>query len=987
MNATRCTLGSGRKVPALLLVLLLSPGGAWGKQPQSSCGTYAERAKEEIWRSRASRTQRETEGLLRKLSGLAVAEVPKGLARDQGDIALIEEDSGIVARRNLFNLAQRLVRFTPAPAGGYRVEVNESDYSDAEQRAGTPIEVLGDDDTRELKLPFAFPYFGNRYSVANVNSDGNVTFDAGDGSSRDRGLGRLLSGLPRIAPFFTDLDPSRAGAVYILSRADRWVATWLAVPQYSDFGIGAQNTFQLRLFPDGKIEIAYNSPQSLEAVVGISPGRLEGNSTVGGIASFSGQTFPAAIAERFSAVEEIDTVTAAQRFFETHEDAYDYVAIYNALGISAGSGVVAYEVTTRNQRSGYGDTQVDYGTEYGSPRRLQAVLNLGSLDQYPIDPTAILPQRFSSRDTPITVVAHEAGHLFLAFASVRDPQNPTSLPMLGRQSAHWAYTFNSEASLLEGNRIQDKGPGVSPRFETVAVTEQYSPYDQYLMGFRAKEEVGGLFYVSGSGIGSLFSPAPSIGRTFDGERRDVSVDDVIREVGRRTPDSTVSQRKYRFAFVVIVPRGLNVGPELIQQVDTYRQRFEAFYTQAAGQRATAETSLKKAVAASVWPATGLVAGQSATGRIRLATPLKASETFAVRARSGLLETPGTVTIPAGQQEVVFPLRGSRSGVDTVDIIPTNAAYETVEARVQVQPAIGSVQLRVLSGDLQVVPNSGTLTAPIVVKATDENGLPYAGLRVSASPLGTGKVDTPEATTGFDGTVSFRWTPAAAPFNLLRLALAGGSSVTVTALGRPYLLGTSVVNAASFRNRLTPLGLHTIFGANLAGGIVAAPTVPWPLRINDVEVLVNGEPQPIAFLSDGQINFYLAGAVGSEAQVQVRTPYGTSDVAKVGLTANDPGIFFDPVSGRGAVIVRGNILEVYGTGMGQVQLRNNLFETVSPVSATVNGLPAEVLFNGLAPGFVGLYQVNVRVPATAVAPWKIRLTQAGNSSNEVSVSPQ
>src|SRR5205814_6595468 len=155
--------------------------------------------------------------------------------------------------------------------------------------------------------------------------------------------------------------------------------------------------------------------------------------------------------------------------------------------------------TVRNQRTGYGDTIVEAGGDYGSPRRLQAVLNLGPISQYPSDPNQILLSRYSARDTPVTVLAHETGHLFLAFASVKDPQNPDLRPMLGRQSAHWAFTFNSEASLLEGNRIQDKGAGASPRFETVAVTEQYSPLDQYLMGFRPKEEVPTLLYVRGSG--------------------------------------------------------------------------------------------------------------------------------------------------------------------------------------------------------------------------------------------------------------------------------------------------------------------------------------------------------------------------------------------------------------------------------------------------------------------------------------------------------
>lgn len=983
MNATRSTLRVDAKVPALFLALSLLLPVLDAKQPQAGCGTWPDRAKEELWRSRQSAHQRQTETLLRRLQGFAVAEPPRGAAKDVGEIALLEEDATLITRRNLFNLPRRLLRFTPV-LSGYRLEVNESDYSDAEQRQGQPVEALGDDDSRELALPFSFPFFGVRYSRVNLNSDGNLTFEAGDGSSRERGLGRFLSGLPRIGPFFADLDPSRAGAVFVLSRADRFTVTWLAVPEYADFGIGPQNTFQLRLFPDGRIEIAYDSIQSVEAVVGIAPGRLTGSSSVVGLAASSGQSFPAAIAERFIATEEVDTVTVAQRFYETHEDAYDYLVIYNALGVAAGSGVVAFEVTARNPRTGYGDPVVDFGTDYGSPRRLQAVLNLGPTNQYPLNPDTILPQRSSARDTPITVIAHEAGHLFLAFASVRDPQNPSSQPMLGRQSAHWAFTFNSEASLLEGNRILDRGPGASPRFQTVAVTEQYSPFDQYLMGFRPKEEVPLLFYVSDSGFSTLFSPPPSVGSTFNGTRRDVSVDDIVRVVGRRTPDSTVSQRNFRFAFILLTPAGFDVPQSTLNQLEEYRRRFESFYFQAAGQRATAVATLRKEVAFSLWPAAGLVAGQSATASLRLARPVPAPESFTLRSRSGLLEVPTTVGVPAGQREVSFPIRASRAGLDTLEVTPVNSAYEIVEAKLAVQTGAAAVQLRLVSGEGQLANGPAALPQPIVVKATDDNGLPYPGLRILATPLGTGQVNPPASITAADGTASFSWTPAAPPFNQLRFRLDGApdaNSITATALGRPYLLATSVVNAASFRPGLTPFALHSLFGANLAGGATAAPPSPWPTRSNEVEVLVNNVPQPIAYLSDGQINFYLADAITGEATLEVRTPYGTSGPVKMAVQALSPAVFFDPLTGQAAALSRGTSLEVYGTGFGPVTTRDGFLQTVTPVQASINGLPATVAFAGIAPGFVGLYQVNVQLPANARPPFRIQLTQAGLSSNE------
>ena len=262
------------------------------------------------------------------------------------------------------------------------------------------------------------------------------------------------------------------------------------------------------------------------------------------------------MAERFSGTDSVDIFAAAQKFYRNHQDSYDYLVIYNTMG-SWRTSAVAYEVTVRNSRSGYGDAKTDVGAQAGSQKRLQAILNMGPLSQYPKDPNAKVSARLSVGDTPLTVVAHETGHLFLAYASVEDDGG--NRPMLGYQSAHWNFLFNSEASLLEGNRIQDNGAGVSPRFQTTATVEGYSPLDQYLMGFRAAEDVPATFYVANA-RGTTTSGLPRVGATFDGDRRDVRVQDIIATTGRRTPDVTVSQRGYRFAFLIITANGAEPLP-------------------------------------------------------------------------------------------------------------------------------------------------------------------------------------------------------------------------------------------------------------------------------------------------------------------------------------------------------------------------------------------------------------------------------------------
>ena len=60
---------------------------------------------------------------------------------------------------------------------------------------------------------------------------------------------------------------------------------------------------------------------------------------------------------------------------------------------------------------------------------------------------------------------------------------------------------------------------------------------------------------------------------------------------------------------------------------------------------------------------------------------------------------------------------------------------------------------------------------------------------------------------------------------------------------------------------------------------------------------------------------------------------------------------------------------------------------TPVTATLGGVNAPVTFAGLAPGFVGLYQVNVKVPEGVAAGDAVSLviTQAEVSSNTVTIA--
>ncbi|MDR3699382.1 MAG: hypothetical protein P4L56_07085 [Candidatus Sulfopaludibacter sp.] len=891
-----------RPVSVLLAACLAAP--AWPHQPGGGCGSSRETLNESLFHHRQTVRARRAQGRVA---------IPSPANSDAGNIAVMQAVDGVVEPQNQFNLAGSTLIFTPVPGAAtqYRYALTQQlNYNPA---VSSPLAALGDDDSRLIPLPFTFPFFGAGYDGVYVNSDGNLTFTAGDSASTARSLGRMTAGPPRIAPLFDDLNPAQtAGGVQVLTTATAVVVSWVKVPEYASFGTGALQTFQVWLYPDGRIQFSYASVNPTSAVVGISPGNLQPGTALVDFLTDASAAYTATVAEIFGNTLTLDVVTIAQQFYQTHEDAYDYLAIYNNMGIAAsGEGTVAYEETLRSSGSGYGVPQQDAGQQFGSAARLQAVLNLGPLSQYPADPNALVPARAPQADTPLTILTHEAGHLFLAFASIR---SGTGLPMLGFQLAHWSFLFDSEASVMEGERIADRGSSTRPEFLTTDITQAYSPLDQYLMGFRSASEARDVFLVNNPSPNYAAAQHQLTGVGFDGTRQNISVNDVIAAEGRRTPDSTVAQRHFRFAFILVVAQGTQPSASDLSQVDTYRQQFETFYAGASSGRGVADTALRRSMELSLSPAGGAVVGRTARATLTVATPPAADVTVQLSAPEGHAEFPASVTIPAGSASVTFSFNGIRTGVEEVQATPSDAAYETAFARVQVSD----------SSNLQLVQMPGQAT----VRLTDANNLPYPGAGIVATPSLDGTVVPSEAFTDAQGVASFRWIPGPAPVNSLNLAVDGQPAASITLrAGSAVPAIASAVNAASMAAGIAPGSLALITGSNLTGAAVklGATTIA-PLTASASRIL---------FL------------VPSDMTLGTTTLTVGQAVAPVSIAAAAPGIF------AGGVVQVAGYLEIYSTGLGVTGAIPTVFIGATPVQPS---------YSGQAPGLAGVNQVNVQIPA-------------------------
>ena len=516
----------------------------------------------------------------RALGPAALSAPLGGNAVDIGEIAVVQDEGDLIAPPNAFDLRNTGVRFTRNGSGGYDARRMEGNFRPTLGRQLT----LGDDDTVAAPVAFGFPFYNATQTEAFVNSDGNVTFGEGDLASTERNVARFLTGPPRVSPFLADLDPSTAGRIYVNAASDLYTVTWCTV---RGFDSTRTITTQLALLPDGTIEFVYggDSPALGDAVVGVSPGRT-GEFAPVNLSEPGPNGGPAAVGERFAATPQLDTIALLKKFYQSHPDNYDQVVIWTDAPLVQDA--FAFEMTVANEVRGIGLPVFDASGDFGSAGRLRSVAVMDWLNKYPEDPN----QRFLGSNSTLSVLGQEVGHRWLAFLEFRNHNGERSDQLLGRGLVHWSFFFDSDASVMEGNDIEDLGGG---SFRTGEVVSRYSLLDQYAMGLVEAHEVPPFFYVENPtnlSAARTRDSGPESGITFNGTRREVLIDDVLAVHGPREPSARDSARVHRQAFIYVSSSGATPAASAIAKLDNIRVQWEGFFRAATDDRMRAITTLR-----------------------------------------------------------------------------------------------------------------------------------------------------------------------------------------------------------------------------------------------------------------------------------------------------------------------------------------------------------------------------------------------------------
>jgi len=254
---------------------------------------------------------------------------------------------------------------------------------------------------------------------------------------------------------------------------------------------------------------------------------------------------------------------------------------------------------------------------------------------------------------------------------------------------------------------------------------------------------------------------------------------------------------------------------------------------------------------------------------------------------------------------------------------------------------------------------------------------------------------------------------------------------------------SVVNGASFAPDapVAPNSLASLFLTTGAVQNLLANSLPLPKALGGVSLRVAGSlaydsansrwtysatgsvDAGLTYVGPSQINFQMPPGIapGDSVPAQLQLPNGKTLLTTLRLVSAAPGIFSILMNGQGQGAVlnqdnsangdpqrflgvkpaaRGSVIQVFATGAGDTTPAlaageaapaggNPLVLTKVQPTVTIGGKNAKVLFSGMAPGFVGLWQINAEVPADVTPGMALPLviTAAGVQSNTVTIAVQ
>jgi uncharacterized protein (TIGR03437 family) len=284
-------------------------------------------------------------------------------------------------------------------------------------------------------------------------------------------------------------------------------------------------------------------------------------------------------------------------------------------------------------------------------------------------------------------------------------------------------------------------------------------------------------------------------------------------------------------------------------------------------------------------------------------------------------------------------------------------------------------------------SSAVMQAPLIQTADSSSGNPSA-IPVPAlegpvsTQTGNQRVNLPGRLMTVDPATSTAYLLTASGLSIIPLQANSSPS--------PQMNPQGTVSLSNYAAAFAPGELLSIFGQNLSSSTQSA-AAPLPAILGNTCVTVNNQPVPLAVVSADQINAQIPPTLAPgtyTAIVRSIDRHSTSQPSPVAIAKYAPSVFVDPSSGQAAIYytdgspvtpqhaaARDQRLVLYAAGLGSTNSAVPAGQP-SPANATTTQ-PVSVYFgnpgysqsaivlewSGLAPGLIGVYQINLYVPGT------------------------
>ncbi|MEP7366224.1 MAG: hypothetical protein ABI972_23450 [Acidobacteriota bacterium] len=228
-------------------------------------------------------------------------------------------------------------------------------------------------------------------------------------------------------------------------------------------------------------------------------------------------------------------------------------------------------------------------------------------------------------------------------------------------------------------------------------------------------------------------------------------------------------------------------------------------------------------------------------------------------------------------------------------------------------------------------------------------------------------------------------------------------------------GVIVQNGANYLTRMAPGLVSTLSSRNLNYSFTDTTRVfnelpnpiPMPRNLGDIQVLIDEQPVPLYFISPFQINFLMPNNAPSSGTVELQVVQPSTGriiaATQIAMDVASPGLFTIGSTGTGQIaalnqdnsvngdanqMIRGQVIQLFATGAGNIpgapadgELAQGAIETPTKPRVVVGARiveGADILYSGLAPGLLGVWQINLKVPDVTAPSNQVQVIVTQNS---------